>query len=1038
MSSPTSVQITDVATGIADWVMNGAFELRTEIAWFVLAFFAHAIFMRKSFIFGKDKGNNGNRQARSSMPDEKGGDRKQQSSHKQPPLRNVKKLSGEDICRGNAGKPGAAIARLRARLSDVQEDELEPTLIMLLQSGGRSPLVELLHAVRAVSKEYRLTMNSTLGEVMLRGLYSAHAKEEFEDLLSEIEAESKSRGGSLETALFPGVGVQALKYSLRGSDFQGALSRLDKPRKMWTGLSLVPSAAPKALLQWLVRLALQQDQMPPVVDKLKAMELFSEAYALVLAECAQHGTADDLREMEAIGRKEKLKFTEATYCVLMKAARGVEEAMRLFSEAVCSNGTGKDLVIAASCAASTHVSVIFADTIMKNLPSSPPAEAAGKLLQLYSVCKCDASKFLSLYTQAFASVDLSGDAAAERLIVEACIRSKRLDILKKMLATTSDCTKRVTLLGSLCADQKMDDAFVVFGSFSTKDACLYNAMIHACVEGGKTEQAQKLLEDAVQAGVADSVTYNAIAKAQLVGCNPAGVKKTVQRMRDAGIAPTCETFNDFLEASVKSNIGEVWSLLDEMSVCNLKPNNTTYSILLKTIRFNSSTENVERVLDLLGSSEEMFEALLNSTVEVCIRAEKVVILMPYLKRQCTQRRIQIRGAHTYGSIIRAHGAVNDVEGAWETWREMRSRKIVPTAVALGCFVEAVVSNNDPEGGLALIQDMLTDGDCRLLVNAVIYCSVLKGFSHQKRFDRVWHVYKEMQAHKVTFSIVTFNCMVDACSRCGEMSRISDLLKGMVAQGIQPNLITYSSIIKGYCQENRLDEAFQLKKTMLETTQFKPDEIMYNAFLDGCARQGIYDRGCAVLADMEADGITPSNFTLAMLVKLCVRSKRLERAFEFVQQLSTKYGFKPNVHVYSNLMHGCIQDKGLARAFEVMQTMLSAGIRPDARAYSLLLRACVAAKESHDAVGLVRAALGLKGMQSRLTGYAPSLLQVQGGLPQALITEVVEGIAGAPCYAEQLALDLFHDLRTKPNVKVDPKLHLRLTTKTMNNPRFTSK
>jgi len=783
---------------------------------------------------------------------------------------------------------------------------------------------------------------------------------------------------------------------------------------------------------------LQQDHLQTLVGKLKAISLFSEAYALVLAECAQHGTTDDLREIEAIGRREGLKFTEAAYCVLLKAAQGVEEAMRLFSEAVCRNGTSKDLVIAASFAALAHASVTFADTIIKNLPSNPPAEAAGKLLQLYSVRSCDSSKFLSLYTQTFGSVDLSGDAATERLIVDACIRSGRLDILQKMLATTADCTKRVPLLTNLCADQKMDDAFVVFGSFSTKDACLYNAMIHACVEGQKTEQAQKLLEDAVKAGVADSVSYNTIAKAHLVGCNTAEVKKTVQRMKDAGMAPTCETFNEFLEACVKSNIGEVWPLLDEMEACHIKPDHTTYQILLKTIRFNSSTENVERVLDLLGSTSEMFETLLVNTVEICYRAEKVDLLMPHLKHQCISRKIQVRGAHTYGSIIRAYGFVNDVAGAWEMWREMRSRKIVPTAVALGCFVEAVVSNNDPEGGCALIQDMLTDADCRPLVNAVIYCSVLKGFSHQKKFDRVWDVYQEMHAQKVTCSIVTFNCMVDACSRCGEMSRIPELLRSMVAQGIEPNLITYSSIIKGYCQENRLDEAFQLKQTMMETTQLRPDEIMYNAFLDGCARQGIYDRGCAVLADMEADGIAPSNFTLAMLVKLCTRSKRLDRAFEFVQQLSTKHRFKPNVHVYSNLMQGCIQEKDLTRALDVMETMLNAGIRPDARAYSLLLRACVAAKESQDAVGLVRAAVGLKGVQSRLMGYAPSLLQPQGGLPQALITEILEGIAGSPCYAGMLALDLLQDLRTKPHVKVDPKLHLRLTTKAVNNPRFTGK
>merc|ERR1719183_2076082 len=118
-----------------------------------------------------------------------------------------------------------------------------------------------------------------------------------------------------------------------------------------------------------------------------------------------------------------------------------------------------------------------------------------------------------------------------------------------------------------------------------------------------------------------------------------------------------------------------------------------------------------------------------------------------------------------------------------------------------------------------------------------------------------------------------------------MSRIPDLLKSMVSQGIKPNLITYSAICKGYCQENRLDEAFELKDGMVQTTKFKPDEIMYNTLLDGCARQGLYDRGFTVLDEMERDGINPSNYTLSLLVKLCSRAKRLARAFEVVQELS---------------------------------------------------------------------------------------------------------------------------------------------------------
>jgi len=1000
---------------IVDQLIQVVFGLRMEIAIFLLAFGAHAMLFGKHSIIARK-----NKQSDKKTKPGGGGSAPSQ----RPERAEATTLAADEICKACVGRPEAAAAILRSRVAGLPAADVESALASLLQNAGRSPPVEVLTGVSVVAKESALSLNTVLGEMLLRGYYACHLTSEFDSLLTEIEAEAAGRGVGIVT----GVGIQALKGALRKDNLQAALDRLEGIRDMWESPGNSPSAAPKALLQWLARLALQQDCLSKVIDKLKALGLFEEAFPLILAECARHGSTGVLRDTEALGRREGLEFTDATYCVLVKHARVVEDAMRLFSEAVGRVGTSKDLVTVATGAAFTHGSTTFGDAILKQLPSDPPAEAVGKLLQLCAGKKNSDAEVVELYKKHFSNVDLSSDAVTERLIAQACIRLKQPDLLKNMLTTTTDCTKRVALLKQLGAEGSLDDAFTVFRAFPEKAACLYNAIIDACIDGRRPEAAQEVMEEAIQVGVADTVTYNTIIKAHLIVGKRDKAQKVVQLMKTAGLSPNCVTFNEFLDACIKYDIGEVWPMLDEMKACGVAPNHITCSILLKTIKANSTAKTVERVLDVMDSmAEEMDEVLLSSVVEACIRAGRVDLLVPHLKRQCSSKRVQVRGPHTYGSIIRAYGFVNDVAGAWETWREMRTRQIVPTAVTLGCMVEAVVSNGDPEGGYELIQDMLGDDQCRPLVNAVIYCSVLKGFGHQKKFDRFWFVYEEMLVQKVKFSIVTFNTMVDACSRCCEMSRIPELLRSMVSQGIEPNLITYSAILKGYCQENRLDEAFELMEGMVQTTKFKPDEIMYNTLLDGCARQGLYDRGITLLGDMQKAGVNPSNFTLSVLVKLCSRSKRLLRGFELVQEITSKYGFKPNVHVYGNLIQACIQHKDLRRAFEVLERLLNESIRPDVRTYSLLLRACVSFGEAQDAAGLMRAAVGLRGVHPRLMGYAANALQPQGGLPSALISEIIEGISGPPCRDERLAVALLKDLRSKPNVKVDPKLQMRLTT-----------
>merc|ERR1719191_946195 len=149
---------------------------------------------------------------------------------------------------------------------------------------------------------------------------------------------------------------------------------------------------------------------------------------------------------------------------------------------------------------------------------------------------------------------------------------------------------------------------------------------------------------------------------------------------------------------------------------------------------------------------------------------------------------------------------------------------------------------------------------------------MKGYSHQKRFDKCWRMYQEMieEGMQSQFSSVTYNTLIDACARCGEIGRAPTVLEDMVRQGVEPNLVSYSAVLKGYCQENKLDKAFELLETMKRSKHVQPDELVYNTLLDGCARQGLLERGKKVFEEMQDVGIAPSNFTLSVLVKLLTR------------------------------------------------------------------------------------------------------------------------------------------------------------------------
>jgi pentatricopeptide repeat protein len=382
-------------------------------------------------------------------------------------------------------------------------------------------------------------------------------------------------------------------------------------------------------------------------------------------------------------------------------------------------------------------------------------------------------------------------------------------------------------------------------------------------------------------------------------------------------------------------------------------------------------------------------------------------------------------------MIRAYGYVRDLNGVWATWREMQIRQIPITSITLGNMVEALVQNGSPEQGYEMVQKARADAHTRPLVNAVIYGSVLKGFSSQRRFDQIWRLYQEMLASNLQFSLVTYNTLVNACVRCHEMDRIPMILKEMSQQNLKPDTITYSAIIKGYCQEGHINQAFELLDNMNQATTFRPDEFTYNSLIDGCARQSLWDRGLALLEQMQAAGVPPSNFTLSVLVKLASRCKKLNKAFELCEQITQKYNFRLNVHVHNNLLQACLFHSTVHAGLEQLKDMLRDKVRPDARTYKLLLTACLRTGGNIPlALGLLRAAYGLPGLHDSLSDCNAQLLQPAGGLPSELISETFDAMAGKSQMHHRSVIEVFMELRKIPGVKLDSKSTLRLAAQAM--------
>jgi len=470
-------------------------------------------------------------------------------------------------------------------------------------------------------------------------------------------------------------------------------------------------------------------------------------------------------------------------------------------------------------------------------------------------------------------------------------------------------------------------------------ALLASSLVGACLECGDLKAAATHLREAHQRGVADAGSINAVTKGLLAANEGAAAEQLLKELSDAGGQASQAAYHALLHARVLAGDRRgAWRVQENMAASGVAPHAVTCSILLKSITAPAHGTDLTRALELVDALDgAMDEVLLSSLLEACLRAGRLDMLSKALARS-ERRGISLAlTAPMFGSMIKAFGLARDVDRVWTLWREMRSRGVQPTAITLGCMVEALVANRCADDAWGLVQECWEDESQQHLVNTVTYSTLLKGFSKQP--DKIMVMYEEMRGRGIECNTITCNTILNVFAQSRAMHRVPQVLEHMRAATppIEPDVVTYSTLIKGFCASGNLDRALGLLQEMEKEGRFLPDEMMYNSLLDGCAREHRLREALQLVDQMRKAGVKPSNYTLSMLVKLLGRCKKLGQAFAMVKDLTMEFRFRPNIQVYTCLIQACFHNRQAPKALALLDQILEDGLRPDEKTFTALVR-----------------------------------------------------------------------------------------------------
>lgn len=189
------------------------------------------------------------------------------------------------------------------------------------------------------------------------------------------------------------------------------------------------------------------------------------------------------------------------------------------------------------------------------------------------------------------------------------------------------------------------------------------------------------------------------------------------------------------------------------------------------------------------------------------------------------------------------------------------------------------------------------------------------------------LYSQMISHRITPTIYTISALLNAYLRGHMKHKIDNVIAELRVHNIQPNVVTYTTLIKGYGDFLDIKSAYRTFKRM-EGEGIQPTTRTYNALLRACLKTGSYDLAKTIYGLMAIEDKDRSTYLIMMTIYGCIAD--LDSALSiYVHMKKDNLAFSSKA--LTVLASACTLMGSLAQAGEVLK---ESGIEEDFEVHSI--------------------------------------------------------------------------------------------------------
>ncbi len=430
------------------------------------------------------------------------------------------------------------------------------------------------------------------------------------------------------------------------------------------------------------------------------------------------------------------------------------------------------------------------------------------------------------------------------------------------------------------------------------------------------------------------------------------IELLVQEINRRGLKPNDISLNTIIDIMIESgNFDLAWKYFDEMeNVYGVEPDIYTYSTLLKSIKnYEPDQKNIERAFEILKIVKlsktkgiKPDEILYNCILDTCVKYAKMeqaeVVFNDMKDAMINPSKI------TYAIMIRGYGNDYNLTKAFQIFNEMKANSVLPNEIIYGCLINACVKCSKIEKACEIYEEIKNTQN--ISMNIVLYSTLIKGYTKTKDFEKAFEIYTRMRSDKAVIpNIISYNAILDCCVECGDIDKMKQIYEEIKYNAINiessplPDLITYSTIIKGYSRVKDFNKVLDFYYFLKGHDEIVLDEVIFNSILDGLLKSGKFEDALKIYEDMKIHQTSRSNATFSILIKIFSKMNNVEKAVEvYNEMISAK--MKPSLITYTAILQILIKSKRIQNAIEIFEEILENKMNPDQVLFNVIINGCV--------------------------------------------------------------------------------------------------